>query len=56
MSYEEARIEALERELKSVSIFVRFIKEHYQHAYLDATINNKIVLNPYTTESQIDTN
>jgi hypothetical protein len=55
MNYEEARIEALEHELKSVSKFIGFIIEHYPKAYVDATMNHNITISSYITEGKIDT-
>lgn len=55
MSYEEARIEALEAELKSVSKMIGFLIEHYPHVYYDATINHNITISSYITEGKFDT-
>ena len=55
MSYEEARIEALESELKSVSKMIGFLIENYPHVYYDATINHNITISSYITEGKFDT-
>ena len=55
MSYEEARIEALENQLKAVSKFIGFIIEHHPKAYEDATMNHNISISPYIAEGKIDT-
>lgn len=40
--YEKVRIEFLEKQLYKCVDFVKFIKEHYHHAYMDAKINGRI--------------
>jgi len=55
MSYEEARIKALESELKSVSKLIGFLIKNYPHIYYDATINHNISISSYITEGKFDT-
>lgn len=55
MSYDKARIEALERELKRVSILVSFIKEHHPQAYKEAVSTTKIETPTYNDDYKIDT-